>query len=441
MSSEPQAISSDSSERALSPWWRHAVILVMAFGFSLLTLVTVLTYSNAPPIPERVTGRRRGALHAGEHRAWPGGLPQVRPHGARHALGPRRVPRSGLHRRVPAPPGRDRAGHAGPRASRPARTRELDPETQRAALDGAVQRQLKQNRYDAGTARSASRRPRRRPAQAQKEEWADYFSGDNAGRRACPRSSSRTPGAGGPRLRTSRGPRGRRSPTGRERTTPTRTTGRTSRWSATGPTASTYLWSALSLVTLLGGLGAGAVHRSARFDYLGWKGDSTSGPRHESALARWTLTPEPEGGRALLRGRRAALPAPGARWAARSRTTASSRAASTASTSPASCPTTCCGPGTCSSPSSGSPRRGWRAACSSRRSSAAPSPRASGRACSLLLGALAIVVFGSLFGEWLGSTTGWATCGSGSATRAGSTSTWAASGSCCWPPGSSSGSS
>jgi nitric oxide reductase large subunit len=38
----------------LSPWWRHAVILVMAFGFTLLTIVTVKTYQGAPPIPARV---------------------------------------------------------------------------------------------------------------------------------------------------------------------------------------------------------------------------------------------------------------------------------------------------------------------------------------------------------------------------------------------------
>jgi hypothetical protein len=48
-------MSTDPSEKPLSPWWRHTVILVMALGFSLLTLVTVLTYTNAPPIPERVT--------------------------------------------------------------------------------------------------------------------------------------------------------------------------------------------------------------------------------------------------------------------------------------------------------------------------------------------------------------------------------------------------
>src|SRR5262245_19065843 len=39
----------------LSPWWRHATVLVMIFGFSVLATITALTYKNAPPIPERVT--------------------------------------------------------------------------------------------------------------------------------------------------------------------------------------------------------------------------------------------------------------------------------------------------------------------------------------------------------------------------------------------------
>ena len=42
--------------KRLSPWWRNATILVMIAGFSVLSVVTVLTYSNAPPIPARVTG-------------------------------------------------------------------------------------------------------------------------------------------------------------------------------------------------------------------------------------------------------------------------------------------------------------------------------------------------------------------------------------------------
>ena len=30
-------------ERTLSPWWRHGTLLVMIFGFGVLTAVTVLT--------------------------------------------------------------------------------------------------------------------------------------------------------------------------------------------------------------------------------------------------------------------------------------------------------------------------------------------------------------------------------------------------------------
>ncbi len=38
----------------LSPWWRHGTLLVMIFGFSVLTVITVLTYTNAPPIPRQI---------------------------------------------------------------------------------------------------------------------------------------------------------------------------------------------------------------------------------------------------------------------------------------------------------------------------------------------------------------------------------------------------
>ena len=39
----------------LSSWWRHGVILVMVIGFAVLSFVTVKTYTNAPPIPGRVS--------------------------------------------------------------------------------------------------------------------------------------------------------------------------------------------------------------------------------------------------------------------------------------------------------------------------------------------------------------------------------------------------
>src|SRR5215469_16982637 len=56
VSPEPSAEQAQppAPQRPLSPWWRHAAILVMIFGFSLLGIVTALTYKNAPPIPARV---------------------------------------------------------------------------------------------------------------------------------------------------------------------------------------------------------------------------------------------------------------------------------------------------------------------------------------------------------------------------------------------------
>ena len=45
----------DSEETSsLSPWWRHSVILVTIAGFSVLSYLTVRTYTDAAPIPDRV---------------------------------------------------------------------------------------------------------------------------------------------------------------------------------------------------------------------------------------------------------------------------------------------------------------------------------------------------------------------------------------------------
>src|SRR5499433_2167030 len=52
---EDRAMTDNRSETAsLSPWWRHSAILVMIAGFTILSIVTVKTYDNAPPIPARV---------------------------------------------------------------------------------------------------------------------------------------------------------------------------------------------------------------------------------------------------------------------------------------------------------------------------------------------------------------------------------------------------
>ncbi len=38
----------------LSPWWKRAVLITMLIGFTVLILVAVLAYRDAPPIPDAI---------------------------------------------------------------------------------------------------------------------------------------------------------------------------------------------------------------------------------------------------------------------------------------------------------------------------------------------------------------------------------------------------
>ena len=281
-------MSNAPSEMPLSSWWRHAVILVMALGFGLLTVVTVLTYTNAPPIPERVTNAAGATLFTrenvehGQEVFLKYGLMEhgsLWGHGA--YLGPD-YSAEYLHRLAEI--ARDtlaRERHGRPYA-------ELDPDTA-ASLDAGVHRLLKENRYDPGTGTL-----RFSPAEAatweiQRAEWADYFSGS-------------TPAPGLP-AKYIRDPHDLAdldsyfawAAWATVANRPGKDYSYTNNWPyepAVGnrPSASTYLWSALSLVTLLAGLGA-VLFAFGRFDYLGWHGTSKGGHAHDSAFSRWTPTP------------------------------------------------------------------------------------------------------------------------------------------------------
>lgn len=43
-----------NTQEVLSPWWRRASLLTAAIGFAVLILITSLVYRDAPPIPEKV---------------------------------------------------------------------------------------------------------------------------------------------------------------------------------------------------------------------------------------------------------------------------------------------------------------------------------------------------------------------------------------------------
>ncbi len=51
----------------LSVWWRYAVIIVMLIGFSILVFVTSLAYENVPPIPDKVMDANHNVIFTKEN--------------------------------------------------------------------------------------------------------------------------------------------------------------------------------------------------------------------------------------------------------------------------------------------------------------------------------------------------------------------------------------
>lgn len=274
----------------LSPWWRQAVILVMIFGFSLLSLITVKTYQGAPPIPTQVVDTGGKVIFTGddikagqdvflkydlmEHGTLWG-------HGA--YLGPDYTAEY-LHRLAEV--GRNTLAQAN--YGKP--YRDLD-ESQTLEVGARLKSTLKQNRYDKASDTLTFSAPETDAYRTQTGEWSTYFAG-NTPAPGLPSRFIHDPGEldhltayfawatwATVALRPGTG------------------YSYTNNWPyeplvGNTPTASAYLWSAMSLVTLLGGLGL-ILFIFGKFDYLGWGG--TAGWKHKHVhggpLVSWTLTP------------------------------------------------------------------------------------------------------------------------------------------------------
>src|SRR4030095_9871100 len=167
-----------SEATALSPWWRHAAMLVMRAGFTILSIVTAQTYSNAPPIPARVidesgaTVFTRADVLRGQEVFLKYGLME---HGTLWGHGGYPGPDYSaeyLHRLAEIA----RDTFARQRYGTPYATLERGPTLEIAEQ---VRGTLKTNRYD-----PASDTLRFSPGEVvafetQRREWSDYFSGDN----------------------------------------------------------------------------------------------------------------------------------------------------------------------------------------------------------------------------------------------------------------------
>ena len=249
----------------------------------------------APRVPERAPdpgeGRRaerRGRVHRRGRRRRPGGLSQVRPDGQRHDLGPWRLSRAGFLRADAARPrlvprGTDCADAVSERRTpTSARTRRR-PSTERSPSA------FKTNRYDAATSTLTLPDDSKAAFNEQVAYWTNYFAdpakngGLSRGAVADPielrkltaffvwtawASAAQRPGSA-------------HSYTNNFPYDPL---------VGNHHTGGALLWSAISLVFLLGGI-AVVLLAFGKFDYLGWHGGTTAAAARPASVRPAQITP------------------------------------------------------------------------------------------------------------------------------------------------------
>lgn len=168
---EDKKVSSDT----LSPWWRNSVIIVLVVGFAVLIWVAAKSYTNAPPIPEKVgsptgetifTGEE---ILAGQQVFLKYGLMEngtIWGHGA--YLGPD-FSAEYLHALAID------AGNILAKQNYNRGLLKLTP-AEKAAVNAEVQQLLKQNRYDPKTKTLTFTPPEVASYRNQIEKWTTYFS-------------------------------------------------------------------------------------------------------------------------------------------------------------------------------------------------------------------------------------------------------------------------
>ncbi len=254
----------------LSPWWKQSVILIMIAAFSVLIFVAVKSYRDAPPIPDKAVDPQGNIIFtsadvkAGQEVFLKYGLMEhgtVLGHGA--YLGPD-YSAEYLHREAMTVQGE--------LASQKYKTPydSLTPD-QRNSIIADVQAMLHTNRYDEATGVLALTGPEADAFRSELQHWADYFT-----------KPDRAPGLPADFISDPVQLRQLNSffawaawaaVTNR----PGKDYSYTNNWpfdslAGNGPTSSALIWSALSLVSLLGMTGL-ILFIFGKFDYLGWKSE------------------------------------------------------------------------------------------------------------------------------------------------------------------------
>ena len=273
---------------SLSPWWRHSVILVMIAGFSVLSLVTVLTYTNAPPIPEQAVDTTGAVVFTGadiqmgqevflkyglmEHGTLWG-------HGA--YLGPD-YSAEYLHRLSEV----TRDTIATEKYGKLFAQLSLDEQSVASARTMSV---LKENRYEPPSRTLRLSSGEVAAYRTQLLEWSDYFTKKDAAP-GLPANYIHNPGE--LKALTAYFAWAAWATTANR---PGKDYSYTNNWpyepiAGNRPSTEAYVWSALSLITLLSGLGL-ILFVVGKFDYLGWKGEGAGSHVLHSAPPALKLTP------------------------------------------------------------------------------------------------------------------------------------------------------
>ncbi len=258
----------ESKDDKLSPWWKHSVLLVMIFGFTILLFVTVKSYHDAPPIPQKAIDPQGNILFtssdikAGQEVFLKYGLMDdgtLLGHGA--YLGPD-YSAEYLHREA--------LDIQDELASQKYNTPYQNlTEDQKESITAEVQNTLHTNRYDASTGILSLTTPEANAYREEIRHWTNYFT-----------EHDRAPGLPTDFIS---------SPTQLKHLTtffswatwaastnrPGKNYSYTNDWpfdklAGNYPTSSALIWSALSLVSLLGMTGL-ILFLFGKFDYLGWK--------------------------------------------------------------------------------------------------------------------------------------------------------------------------
>ena len=387
MTAQPTSAQPSSSPPLIGKGWVQGVALVMIFGFLVMGILAYRTYSASMPMPDKVVSRiGPGPVHRPGHHPRPRALPGPRTAGIRLGARPRRLPRARLHRRVPAD------GHR--RCRRSIRAQGVaDPHEPWSSRNSAPTAITPPPRHWCSpTAQAAAFDHIQR-------HYAAYF-GENSTKYGLL-----------PHMIT--------DPTEIHDLTaffawtawaaaaerPGHDYSYTNNWPAeprvdNGPTAQLIVWSALSLIALLGGIGI----MFARLRPLEPE-DRLAQRRGADAV----LPPARRGGADARAARHASGSSRSFRccswprrcWGPRPSTTGPICPTSSVWIWPGSCPTTWPGPGMCSCRCSGPRRPSWPADLPGAVHRRGANPDARRWLAYGLLGAVAVVVFGSLICEAL----------------------------------------